>query len=188
MSYFLWFLIWSFDICDFKIIVFAWKVLHKSTFHGNRFLWIQEWIFNVFVKPWEQQDGHKDARHRIVVDFGLISGLVSVIFGVQNMLKIVFLLALFLGCFFSDFCLVFSMFGTSKSLFSHWRYCKNRLFMKFVFIEFREWFSVFFGCLGSRFSDFLCLENKLENKTFFHEKLNPEFWIWGGRSGGIWTF
>ena len=26
--------------------------------------------------PWEQQDGHKVARHRILVDFGMISGRV----------------------------------------------------------------------------------------------------------------
>ena len=28
--------------------------------------------------PWEQQDGHEVARHRILVDFGMISGVVYV--------------------------------------------------------------------------------------------------------------
>ena len=30
--------------------------------------------------PWEQQDGHEVARHRILVDFGVIAGLVYVSF------------------------------------------------------------------------------------------------------------
>ena len=41
--------------------------------------------------------------------------------------------------------------------------------MEIVFKEFRDRFLVFFGCLGSRFSDFLGLENKLENETIFYE-------------------
>ena len=45
--------------------------------------------------------------------------------------------------------------------------------MKIVFEEFRDRFLVFFGCLGSCFSDFLGLENKLENETIFSEKPDP---------------
>ena len=33
-----------------------------------------------FGGPWEQQDGHEVANNRIFVDFGVISGLVSVSF------------------------------------------------------------------------------------------------------------
>ena len=34
--------------------------------------------------PWEQQDGHEVARHRIFVDFGMISGPISVSFWGSN--------------------------------------------------------------------------------------------------------
>ena len=36
-----------------------------------------------------------------------------------------------------------------------------------------------FGSLGDRFSDFLGLENRLENRGIFGDVTNPEFWIWG---------
>ena len=52
--------------------------------------------------PWEQQDGHEVACHRILVDFGLISGPVSVSF--SNFKCVSFLLSgSFLGHFFIDF-------------------------------------------------------------------------------------
>ena len=35
-------------------------------------------------RPWELQDGHEVANNRIFVDLGMISGHVSVSFGVQN--------------------------------------------------------------------------------------------------------
>ena len=34
--------------------------------------------------PWEQKDGHAVAHDRILVDFGMISGLVYVSFSIQN--------------------------------------------------------------------------------------------------------
>ena len=34
--------------------------------------------------PWEQQDGHSVANNRIFVDFGMVLGLVSVSFWIQN--------------------------------------------------------------------------------------------------------
>ena len=46
--------------------------------------------------------------------------------------------------------------------------------MEIVFSEFRDRFLVFVGCLGSRFSDFLGLENMLENEAIFSEKTDPE--------------
>ena len=70
------------------------------------------------------------------------------------------------------------MFGTSKSLFSHGKYCKSLLFMEIVFKEFRCRFSVFFGCLGTVFLIFFGLGNKLENETFFSEKPDHNEWIW----------
>ena len=64
------------------------------------------------------------------------------------------------------------MLGAPNSRFSHGGYCKNRLFMEIVFKEFRDRSLVFFGCLRNRFSDFLGIENKLENKTIFYETQN----------------
>ena len=92
---------------------------------------------------------------------------------------------LFAGHLFIDFCLEISMFGTSKSLFSHGKYGKKRLFMEFVFKEFLDQLLVFFKWLGNRFSDFLRFENKLENETIFSEKPDLEKWIWWCRSQGI---
>ena len=43
---------------------------------------------------------------------------------------------------------------------------------------------MFLGCLGSRFSDFLGLENKLKNRTFLYEIPNLTFWI-GGADPGV---
>ena len=50
--------------------------------------------------------------------------------------------------------------------------------METVFKEFRNCFVLFVGCLEIRFSDFLGLENKLENETIFDEIPNLTFWIW----------
>ena len=98
-------------------------------------------------------------------------------FQAQNTLKIVLYLSLFLGCLVIDFWLDFSTFGTSKLLFSHWRYCKNRLFVEIVLREFRNGFLVFLWGLGSL--------NKLENGMIFDEIPNLTFWIWGCRFPGF---
>ena len=47
------FLARNFDVWYFKIVVFAWKVLHKSIVHEHRFKRIPEWIFSVFQRHWE---------------------------------------------------------------------------------------------------------------------------------------
>ena len=41
--------------------------------------------------------------------------------------------------------------------------------MEIVIKECRDRLLVFFGCLGNRFSEFLSLENKLENEAIFCE-------------------
>ena len=51
--------------------------------------------------------------------------------------------------------------------------------MEIAFEEFGDRILVFVGCLGSSFSDFLGLEDKLENEANFYEKPNLEPWIWG---------
>ena len=54
--------------------------------------------------------------------------------------------------------------------------------MKDVFNEFRDRFSLFFESLGNRFSDFVSLENKLENTPIFSDITKSEPGIWGRRS------
>ena len=41
--------------------------------------------------PWEQQDGHEVVNNRIFIDFGVISGLVYVIFWDSKCLKVSFI-------------------------------------------------------------------------------------------------
>ena len=54
-------------------------------------------------RPWEQQDGHEVARHRMLVDFGVISGRAYVSFYGSKSLKCVFNLALISKSFFVAF-------------------------------------------------------------------------------------
>ena len=46
--------------------------------------------------------------------------------------------------------------------------------MEIVFNEFRDGCLSFFGSLGSCFSLFLDLENRLENETIFRDVTDPE--------------
>ena len=59
--------------------------------------------------------------------------------------------------------------------------------MEIVFSEIRGAFLSFVGSLGSRFSDFFSLENKLKNQTIFGVRTNLESGIWRGRSVGVWA-
>ena len=59
--------------------------------------------------------------------------------------------------------------------------------MEIIFDEFRDVFLLFVGRLGIGFSNFLSLENKLENETIFCEKPDLKTSIWLGRSVGIWA-
>ena len=52
------------------------------------------------------------------------------------------------------------------------------------FNEFQDRFLSFVGSLGDRFSDFLSLENRLENRGVFGDATDPEK-LTG--VGGIWT-
>jgi hypothetical protein len=58
--------------------------------------------------PWEQQDGYEVANNKILVDLGVIFGLVY--FGFSRFVSM---------SFFRDARLEFAMFATSKSSFSH---------------------------------------------------------------------
>ena len=51
--------------------------------------------------------------------------------------------------------------------------------MEIVFSQFRDGLLSFFGGLVSRCSDFLSLENKLENEAIFGVVKNPEPLNWG---------
>ena len=68
------------------------------------------------------------------------------------------------------------------------RIAKKRLFMEIVFKESRNRILVFFGSLGSRFSDFLGLENKLENQAIFDKLPNLKPSMWWGQIRGFFGF
>ena len=76
------------------------------------------------------------------------------VFQPQNPLKFVLFLSLFLCYLFIDFWLDFATSGTSKSWFSHWRYCKNRLFVESFLKNFGIAFYCFFDALRSVFLTF----------------------------------
>ena len=50
--------------------------------------------------PWEQQDGHEVARHRIFVDFGVISGRAYASFLIQKCVANLFIFRLAFSSFF----------------------------------------------------------------------------------------
>ena len=104
---------------------------------------------------------------------------------VQNVFKIVVFLNLFSDHVLSISELDFRCLGLQNRRLRIESYCKNLFFMEIAFSEFRDAFLSFFGNLGSRFPDFLSLENKLKHQTFFGVKTNLESGIWLGRSVGI---
>ena len=59
--------------------------------------------------------------------------------------------------------------------------------MEIVFKEVRDRFVLFFGCLGSRFSDFLGSENKLQNETVFVKNRISRSGSGEASRGGIWA-
>ena len=59
---------------------------------------------------------------------------------------------------------------------------QHRFLMEIVFSEFRDACLSFFRRLGNRFSDFLGLEDRFENRGIFGDATDPEFGIWGRRS------
>ena len=59
---------------------------------------------------------------------------------------------------------------------------KNQCFMENVFNEFRHRLFIVFECLGNRFSDFVSLENKLENTTIVSDMKKSEPGNWRGES------
>ena len=73
---------------------------------------------------------------------------------------------------------IFRCLGVPNRGFRTEGIAKHRLVVEIVFKEFRNRLLMFSGCLEIRFSDFLGLENKLENETIFDEIPNPPFWIW----------
>ena len=91
------------------------------------------------------------------------------VLGVQNVPKIVFVSGLFPGYLFTDFLIEISN-------------CKNHIFMEDVFHKCLSRFVSFFKCLGSCFSSFVGLQNRLENEGIFSDVMDAEKWIWGRRS------
>ena len=64
-------------------------------------------------------------------------------------------------------------------------YCENRFFTEAVFYEFGDRVLPFFG---GPFSDFMDLENKVENRGIFDDLTDPDFWIWRAGSTGYLDF
>ena len=91
-------------------------------------------------RPWEQQDGLEMVVYRILFDWRVILRPVHIRFLSSRRLKFHFVSGLFTGHFVIDFWIEISTSGTSKSRFSHGRYCTNRLFMEIVFNAFRDRF------------------------------------------------
>ena len=61
-------------------------------------------------------------------------------------------------------------------------FAKKRVFIEIVFNEFRDRRFSFFDALGSVFCTFLSLENRIENRTIFVMRTDPDSWIWWVRS------
>ena len=141
--------------------------------------WVKYTISNVgnqLIGPWTKQ----------FVQLLWISGLVSLFF-LNNWCCGCFIFCvnapeLFPGHFFIDFWIGISTLGSTKSRFSQGRYCKHPLFTEIVFYGFRGRLLPFFGSVGDRFSDFLGLENRLENRRVFGDVTDLAFLIWGRRS------
>ena len=85
--------------------------------------------------PWEQQTGHEVANDTFLLILQWFPDLFMADFHVQNLETNVLCLSLFLYHIFSDFWLELSTSAIAKSLFSHWRYCKNLFFMEIVFVN-----------------------------------------------------
>ena len=117
--------------------------------------------------PWEQQEGHVGVRSKIFSDFCLILGPHFESFLSSDGLNSVFFWSLFPGHFLHRFVGEIMEVGALGTRFSCGRYCKNHVFAKIIFWCFEGRILVFFRSPGSRFSDFFCLGNKLENWVFF---------------------
>ena len=121
--------------------------------------------------PWEQQEGHVGVRSKIFSDLGLILGPHFESFLSSDGLNSVFFEACFQATFCIDFLVELLTVGALKTRFSLEKYCKNHVFAKIVYWWFEGRFLVFFGGPGSRFSEFFCLGNRLENSVFFKVSL-----------------
>ena len=127
--------------------------------------------------PWGQQDGLELVDSRILLDFGMILVHVYVSFWVSEYLEIRFLCGLVSRSSF--YSLGPPKFGTSKSWFSHGKYCENRFFMEIVSNEFRDRFLLFFLTSSiTVFLIFLALGTGLKTQRFLVIITESEFGIW----------
>ena len=123
--------------------------------------------------PWERE--LDVVNNRIFVDFAMILGLVYVSFWGPKCLHFFLGGGWFPGYFFIGFWLEIWTLATSKSWFSHGRYCRNKsAFHGKRFLWISE--SIFIVCYRpwEPLSDFLGLENKLENEAIFSDVTDPE--------------
>ena len=127
--------------------------------------------------PWEQQEGHEVAHHRVFVDLGMISGLVYVGFSGPKCFKYRFIFRfvsmLFVYRFLTRF---FDVWDFQIVVFA-WNLLHKSFFRGNRFQRISESIFTVCLCLDVSFSDFLGLGNKLENETIFDEIPNLTFWI-----------
>ena len=77
---------WFLDVAALPISVFGTQTHHLAGPHFPAWgTLLAPW--NHLGRAWEQQDGHEVARHRIFVDFGVISGRVYVSFWSSKCVK-----------------------------------------------------------------------------------------------------
>ena len=117
--------------------------------------------------PERTMEGHMGAQNQILSDFCWFWAAILRAFWVL----MGWILCFFGACFHVIFCIHFLMelltVGALKTRFSLGRYCKNHVFAKIVYWWFEDRFLVFFGGPGTRFSEFFCPGNRLENSVFF---------------------
>ena len=126
---------------------------------------------------WEQQDGLEVVNNRILIDFGVISGLVYVSFWGPECLFF-FVRACFRVIFFMISDSKFGRLGLPDRGFRMQGIAKIDFSWKSFLMNFGNRFLLFFDSLGHRFSDFLSLGNRFENKGIFCDVTDPEPSIW----------
>ena len=121
--------------------------------------------------PERTMEGHMGAQNQIFSEFGWFRDPVLRLFWVLMVYFFCFFGACFQVTFRIDFWEELLTVGALETRFSHGKYCKNHVFAKTVYWWFEGRFLVFFGGPGSRFSEFFCLGNRLENWVFFKAAL-----------------
>ena len=139
--------------------------------------------------PCDQQDGFEKVNNRILVDLGVIRELVYVR-GFKMFTESCLVWACFQVIFNRILTRNFDVWDFHTWFSLAWDVLQKSAFRGNRFNEFRDRFSLFLGSLGSGFSGFLGVENKVEHTTIFSDMTESESGIWWGRSTRylVWAF